>query len=217
MKIYHLKRDGAPINTTSAIPDGDYDRPSPSPNRGLGQRSQIHTILGNRFPNHDQVLMLMEEFFDTVHWFSLVIYEPTFRKHLSAVEDGYSYPSDAPFLTLLCIVLSMACWYRSNQSDDEAFKQEWQGWSDELRRIVEGRMLQLLGQPSITAIQTCILLGSHHVYHGQPNLSFSLLGATIKMAQALGLHRHSSRGDAHIMEERKRVWWTIYTWDRYGW
>jgi len=76
-------------------------------------------------------------------------------------------------------------------------------------------MVYIMDDRSVTAVQTCILLGSHHVYHGRPNLSFALLGAAIKISHALGLHRHIAQGDAEDIEERKRVWWTVYTWDRF--
>lgn len=75
---------------------------------------------------------------------------------------------------------------------------------------------ELMDQTSIASVQACTLLGSYYVYHGKPNLSFALLGATIKTAQAIGLHRQSlSTDDSDMVEERKRIWWTIYTWDRY--
>ena len=73
-----------------------------------------------------------------------------------------------------------------------------------------------MNQNSITAIQVMILLGSFYVYHGRPNLSFSLLGATVKAAQAMGLHREATHASLPDLEEKKRVWWTIYTWDRYA-
>jgi hypothetical protein len=66
----------------------------------------------------------------------------------------------------------------------------------------------------MTAVQTMVLLGTFYVYHGKPNLSFSLLGATVKSAHAAGLHKSSRIASKDDMEERKRVWWTIYTWDR---
>jgi hypothetical protein len=78
----------------------------------------------------------------------------------------------------------------------------------------ESRMIELLDQSSMTAVQTLTLLGSFFVYHGRPNLSFSLLGATVKSAHAAGLHKSSTTASRNEMEERKRVWWTIYTWDR---
>ncbi|KAF7556022.1 hypothetical protein G7Z17_g1695 [Cylindrodendrum hubeiense] len=93
--------------------------------------------------------------------------------------------------------------------------EEWHMWSDDFLKIVESRLVQIMDQHSIAAVQTLILLGSHHVYHGRPNLAFALLGATIKLSHAMGLHRNLTRGAAGDIEERKRVWWTIYTWDRY--
>lgn len=158
--------------------------------------------------------ILMEDYFDAVHWFSLVIYEPKFRKQLASVEDGYAYQSDISFLTLLSMVLCMAAWYRSNRAAHEG-DEDWRRWSEDLLAIVESRVINLMDETSITAVQTCILLGSHHVYHGRPNLAFALLGATIKMSHALGIHRHSPQKSADEIEERKRVWWTIYTWDTY--
>jgi hypothetical protein len=78
----------------------------------------------------------------------------------------------------------------------------------------ESRMVELLDQSSMTAVQTMVLLGTFYVYHGKPNLSFSLLGATVKSAHAAGLHKSSGVLTKDETEERKRVWWTIYTWDR---
>ncbi|GJD04555.1 C6 transcription factor [Colletotrichum higginsianum] len=36
------------------------------------------------------------------------------------------------------------------------------------------------------------------------------------MSHALGLHRRQKDGSFDDVEERKRVWWTIYTWDRFA-
>ncbi|PYH43666.1 fungal specific transcription factor domain-containing protein [Aspergillus saccharolyticus JOP 1030-1] len=36
------------------------------------------------------------------------------------------------------------------------------------------------------------------------------------MAHAIGMQRELRRGDVDDIEERKRVWWTIYTWDRFA-
>ncbi|KAJ4191819.1 hypothetical protein NW759_016659 [Fusarium solani] len=158
---------------------------------------------------------LLEDYFESVHWFSLVIHEPKFRQRLLSVKDGYAYPAEAPFLTLLSMVLCMAAWYRSKRAVQDG-GEEWRLWSDDLLKIVESRLVQVMDQHSIAAVQTCILLGSHHVYHGRPNLSFALLGATVKMSHAMGLHRDFSGGTFNDIEERKRVWWTIYTWDRFA-
>lgn len=183
-----------------------------------GQRVPIFLILGQNFPPIGLVYSLVEEYFHSVHWFSLAIYEPKFRKRLQSIADGCAYPSQRSFLLLLAVILGMAAWYRSRKTNTELtdHNEDWGKWSADMIKLVESNLVELMDQPSVTAAQTCILLGSHHVYHGRPNLSFSLLGATIKMAQSIGLQRQCLRGEPEDIEERKRVWWTIYTWDRFA-
>jgi hypothetical protein len=214
-KIYRLASQTIDDHSTSAIPDGGYGTRM-SQKRPGDRRQPISTILGSRFPDYETICSLLESFFESVHWFSLVIYEPKFRQRLQSFQDGYAFPSETQSLTLLSMVLCMAAWYRSQMTLPESSDgQEWRLWSDGLLKIVESQLVQILDQQSIEAVQTCILLGSHHVYHGRPSLSFALLGATIKIANAMGLHRGHARGSLGDVEERKRVWWTIYTWDRY--
>lgn len=205
--------------TTSAIPGyqastGGSVASSPT----TGQRVSISTLLAQPFPPMQLVYSLLEYYFDAVHWFSLAIYEPKFRKSLLSIADGSAYPSQKPFLTLLAMMLAMASWYRSQRggTDITNNSHDMGKLSADLLKFVESNLVELMDTPSITAAQTCILLGSHHVYHGRPNLSFSLLGATIKISQSLGMHRGLLRGGFDDVEERKRVWWTIYTWDRFA-
>ncbi|KAF2818434.1 hypothetical protein CC86DRAFT_399249 [Ophiobolus disseminans] len=211
-----LSGQGTPVlrRTTSAIPGGDMsERQAASRSKGA-QRRPIETILGYRMPDVDKRRLLMEEYFDAVHWFSLVIYEPRFRRKFESIEDGKAYPSQKSFLLLLSVVLGMGAWYR------------WQRLGnvldlsvDDWRPLVQNagsQLTDLMDHASIESVQACILLGSHYVYHGKPNLSFSLLGATIRTAQAIRLHREPLRSDFEGTEERKRVWWTIYTWDRFA-
>ncbi|ETS76540.1 hypothetical protein PFICI_11927 [Pestalotiopsis fici W106-1] len=213
-KIYKLNREHIGDCSTSAIPDGDVDSAS-SPGFNMHPRVSISTILNCQLPDDLTISSLLEDYFEAVHWFSLVIYEPHFRKQLLAVQHGYASISETSFLLLLSMVLSMAAWYRSsNCSADDVGR--WRLLSNELLSVVESRLVQIMDDHSLTAIQCCILLGSHHVYHGRPNLAFSLLGAATKMAHALSLHRCLKHGSPGDIEERKRIWWTIYTWDRFA-
>lgn len=206
--------------TTFAIPGCQTTGPSGNlfNSAPTGQRVSITVILGQTFPPMGLVYNLVEEYFHSVHWFSLAIFEPKFRSKLHSIKDGCAYPSQRPFLLLLAVMLGMAAWYRSRRSDTDLTDdgEDWERWSADMMKLVESNVVELMDQPSVTATQTCILLGSHHVYHGRPNLSFSLLGATIKMAQSIGLQRQCLRGNPEDIEERKRVWWTIYTWDRFA-
>ena len=145
-----------------------------------------------------------------------MIYEPTFRPSFDSVRAGTALPSQRPFLLLLSTVLGLGAWYHAQRprSAGGLSPEDSKQWSEKLIANAESRMIELLDQSSMTAVQTLTLLGSFFVYHGRPNLSFSLLGATVKSAHAAGLHKNSTTASRNEMEERKRVWWTIYTWDR---
>ncbi|PWY62337.1 C6 transcription factor [Aspergillus eucalypticola CBS 122712] len=215
-KIYELDKQVIDEQSTSAIP-GARTSTGVADRRAGGQRRPISSILGQRLPPTDVTYSSIEEYFNTVHWFSLVIYEPTFRTRLHSITDGFAHPSQKSFLLLLAVMLGMSAWYRSQRTvTDAADSSRWRKLSADLMSLVELHVVELMDESSVTAAQILILFGSHHVYHGRPNLSFSLLGATIKMSQAAGLHRESPTGKLEEIEERKRVWWTIYTWDRFA-
>ena len=180
-------------------------------------RRPIASILVHELPPHDTLITLLEEYFSSVHWFSLVIYEPRFRAKLQTIQDGHAETGEKPFLALLSTVLGMAAWYTAKKSSSMYGRPSkyWLEWSDKLIQNAELMIVDLMDQNCLPSVQALILLGSHYVYHGRPNLSFSLLGATIRAAQAIGLHRELTGASFDDAEERKRVWWTIYTWDRW--
>lgn len=208
--IDHLAVDAIPGAHTGRQPRTSFPQPPP--------RRQSHALyLKHELPDEETMMLLLQEYFDSVHWFSLVILESKFRIAFNAVRDGLATPSERPFLLLLSTVLGLAAWYRGNVPlrRDERPAEWWQDWSARLLENSESRIIDVMSQNSVTAIQTMILLGSYYVYHGRPNLSFALLGATVKAAQAAALHREPTRASPADHEEQKRVWWTIYTWDRY--
>ncbi|KAL4899230.1 hypothetical protein BDW74DRAFT_183973 [Aspergillus multicolor] len=217
-KIVGLDRQLIDEHATSAIPG--YQASNNVVNRrsaANGQRFPIPSLLGQSLPPTETIYSLLEDYFDAVHWFSLVIFEPTFRRNLNSVADGFAYSSQKPFLILLVVVLGMGAWYRSQKElCNLTENDDWGRMSNELLKLVESHLIELMDQPSVSAAQTLILFGSYCVYHGRPNLSFSILGATIRISQAVGLHREPTRGSFEDNEERKRVWWTIYTWDRFA-
>ncbi|KAL4996689.1 fungal-specific transcription factor domain-containing protein [Aspergillus recurvatus] len=217
-KIVGLDRQLIDEHATSAIPG--YQASTNVFNRrtaAIGQRLPISSVLGQALPSTESIYSLLEDYFDAVHWFSLAIYEPTFRRNLNSIADGFAYSSQKPFLILLAVALGMGAWYRSQKEPKELTDNgDWRRMSTDLLKLVESHLIELMDQPSVTAAQVLILFGSYCVYHGRPNLSFSILGATIRISQAVGLHREPSRGTFEDNEERKRVWWTIYTWDRFA-
>lgn len=215
-RIYRLGKRTTSNRTTSAFPGGHTSPRNVDSRLSRTQRQPVAAILGYSLPSLEVMQILLEEYFDKVHWFSLVIYEPRFRLSFATIEDGFAFNGQKSFLLLLSTMLGMGAWYRSHGADKDSHgpSEDWHTWSQTLLQGAERHLTELMDQVSIASVQACILLGSYLVYHGKPNLSFALLGATIRTAQAIGLHRQPLRGTQASIEERKRVWWTIYTWDR---
>ena len=86
-----------------------------------------------------------------------------------------------------------------------------------LLQKVKERIFDVYDDARLEAVQISILLSSFYLYHARPNLAFSVLGAGIKSAQAMGLHRESSwkLSSVIVRETRRRVWWALYVFDRY--
>ena len=201
---------------TSAIPDGRIPADASNSGQVTPHRLPILSVLGRSLPPEGIMRILLEEYFESVHWFSLVIYEPIFRAQFESVCDGHARPSQKPFLLLLSTVLGMAAWYFSKRPSSAVQETDvdWSAWASDLIKHTESQLFDIIDQSTLANIQTCILLASYNSYHGKPKSAFALLGATIKTAHAMGLHRESSREGFENFEERKRTWWTIYTWDR---
>ena len=206
------------VRETFAIPGGDT-------NRSL-ETSPIDTtlvpiaeILGTDLPSREVSDALMDAYFYTVHWFSLVVYEPTFRSRYETIMDrGLAFPSDRAFLLLLLMVMVMGCWYGPGTMPAEIVSQfDLADARKKFLKIVSQNFMDLIDEDCLEFVQLSALLGSYWLYWGRPRSSFSVLGAATKSAQAMELHRDSNgRLTSHDAEERKRVWWTIYTWDRSG-
>ncbi|KAJ5586734.1 uncharacterized protein N7459_002499 [Penicillium hispanicum] len=71
------------------------------------------------------------------------------------------------------------------------------------------RMTNFLSQPTIEAIQTLLVIGNVLSYNMNPGISYVLLGMTLRMGLALGLHVESSRFSAGERYRRRHVWWSM--------
>ncbi|KAL4746969.1 hypothetical protein BDW72DRAFT_183794 [Aspergillus terricola var. indicus] len=71
------------------------------------------------------------------------------------------------------------------------------------------RMTNFLSQPSIEAIQTLLVIGNVLSYNMNPGISYVLLGMTLRMGLALGLHVESSHFSTAERYRRRHVWWSM--------
>ncbi|KAL3472510.1 hypothetical protein BJX99DRAFT_249589 [Aspergillus californicus] len=71
------------------------------------------------------------------------------------------------------------------------------------------RMTNFLSQPTIEAIQTLLVIGNVLSYNMNPGISYVLLGMTLRMGLALGLHVESSHFSPAERYRRRHVWWSM--------
>ena len=215
-----LRFAGSPKATdrvTFAIPGGDSNRTLGSDSRGE-TLLPISQVLNVDLPSREVCDALVDIYFYTVHWFSLILYEPTFRQRYTTIMDREkAYPTDRAFLLLLLMVLVMGCWYGPGLlSVETASAIDLPSMRHTFLKIVTQNFMDLIDEDSLEFVQLSALLGSYWLYWGRPRSAFSILGAATKSAQAIELHRDlDKRLSLQDAEERKRVWWTIYTWDRF--
>ncbi|KAE8151464.1 fungal-specific transcription factor domain-containing protein [Aspergillus avenaceus] len=84
--------------------------------------------------------------------------------------------------------------------------------------------LESLGSSHVETIQALGLLGGHYLHYvSQPNLAYSLMGAALRMAAALGLHKEfadaqdgSYKQTVASTDLKRRVWWSLFCLDTWG-
>ena len=174
-------------------------------------------VIGLELPPKHVMDYLLEIYFQSVHWFMAVFHEDTFQSDYNTIiSAGVKYRQHFRYLMLLLVVLSMGARYAVEQKGSL-----YQGIDLELLQVrllakVKENMDDLLDEGEIESVQICILLSSHYLYHGRPNLAFTTLGTGIKSAQAIGLHNEGSwpQLSKTTIETWRRVWLALYVFDR---
>lgn len=182
-------------------------------------------------PSHPAATLLVQNYFDKVHWFMLVFHQRDFLESFRQLyeeihERGQQQPTRVGLgflsvFTAVCIV--------SLQYIDEEQKKylcDCVSVADDLQKkllnALRMRLLEVVSQGSIEAVQACVLLGSFYLYHGEPELAWPICGCGLRIAQALNLQRQrpqlaGTSGPPDLddpgqraEEARKRCWWAVY-------
>ncbi|KAF9895210.1 hypothetical protein FE257_000112 [Aspergillus nanangensis] len=166
-------------------------------------------------PPHPQVqvtdMQLLDAYFTYVQPFIPMLDEQSFRETYLLGQR-----KDDRWLALLNIVFAMgsiaAC--PSDDTSHATFFQRCRGFMT----------LDCLGSSHMETIQALGLMGGYYLHYvSQPNLAYSLMGAALRMAAALGLHKEftetqdvSSKQRPPSVELRRRVWWSLFCLDTWG-
>ncbi|KJK77172.1 hypothetical protein H634G_07479 [Metarhizium anisopliae BRIP 53293] len=177
-------------------------------------------------PSHDSGLVLINNYFDKIHWFMLLFHQTDFRDKFEQLhKQRQQGPANVPasqcgYMAVLLAVCAISIEYTTRSQKDDLMRKGIQ--PDHLKESILSalrlRLLDILAMGSLEAVQTCVLLSSYYLYHGQPELAWPLCGCAQRIAQALNLHRNfkSLGGSEHgqteqpVIAARQRCWWAVY-------
>ncbi|TRX90205.1 hypothetical protein FHL15_008933 [Xylaria flabelliformis] len=148
---------------------------------------------------------LIDAYFKRVHVLIPMLDEASFRADYL---EGQRF--DAPWLALLNMVFAMGS-ISAMKSDDYNHLNYY-------NRAMEYLPMDSFGSSHIEVVQALALIGGFYLHYiNRPNMANAVIGAAIRMASALGLHRESlasaplgSCSDVAAAETRRRTWWSLF-------
>lgn len=178
-----------------------------------GQSWQVHDQPSTPPQVHLQVpeSQLLDAYFTYVQPLTPILDEQSFR-------DTYAsgHRKDDRWYCLLNMVLTMGSICAST-CDDVSHKIYY----SRCRAYLD---LESLASSHLETVQTLGILGGWYLHYvAQPNLAYSLMGAALRMAATMGLHREFADQPEPINKQKmasldlkRRVWWTLFLMDCWG-
>ncbi|KAL5615841.1 hypothetical protein FOBRF1_004589 [Fusarium oxysporum] len=180
-------------------------------------------------PELGPATLLVDNYFDRIHWFILVFHQDDFRKrfqdlyHYTAFSSGSNAPSRGiGFIAILLAVFATSLHHiGAQESKLKSHNVNQKELKDRILTTLKLRFLDVVSRGSLEAVQFCVLLASYYLYHGEPGMAWPLSGSGLRIAQALNLHRKMTPGDPsdqalnQQIQDRKRAWWAVYEIDTF--
>ena len=160
---------------------------------------------------HDEAY-LMDAYFAHIHCVTPIVDEEEFRSKY--VRGGDQQPA---WLALLNMVLALGS--ISTSEPDETLHKTFYA------KAYQNLGLDSLGNGHLETVQALGLLGGYYCHYlNQPNMANVIMGAALRMAVAMALHREpvsraiepSELGNSTLHETRRRVWWCLFCLDTWA-
>lgn len=192
------------LRTTLAAPINDLERGHHYP---VIKQKSTTTKDPQRIPWSWKGQTLIDAYFKRIHVFIPMLDETAFRADYL---EGQRF--DTPWLALLNMVFAMGS-VVAMKSDDYNHLNYY-------NRAMEHLPMDAFGSSHIETVQALALIGGYYLHYiNRPNMANAMLGAAIRMASALGLHRESlAQGaiDIAACETRRRTWWALFCLDTWA-
>jgi hypothetical protein len=197
----HLQHNCPPTALPSRAPSPSQ---SPEPSFPYGEDTGRFTL-----PPPDVAEHYIDTYFDEVHAMMPMIDEDAFR-HTFLYEER----TDAPWLALFNVVLALG-----SLAAGTCGSREHLIYAKRARQILRQKSL---GSNHLFVLQAHGLLSGYYMHWlNRPNEAHAMMGATMRIASAVGIHREydtsSSGGRAVIPPEiRRRTWWSLVCLDTWA-
>ena len=197
----HLQQNCPP----TAVPSrGPSPSASPAP-------SQLSADDAGPFalPPPDVAEHYIDSYFDEVHAMMPMIDEDAFRHTFL-----YDERTDAPWLALFNVVLALG-----SLASGTCDSREHLVYAKRARQILRQKSL---GSNHLFILQAHGLLSGYYMHWlNRPNEAHAMMGATMRIASAVGIHREydtSSTGSRAVIppEIRRRTWWSLVCLDTWA-
>ena len=180
--------------------------PTPRPGNEFLQRPPKNVTPPISWSSEGQTLI--DAYFNRVQILVPMLDEPSFRADYLS-----SRRNDGPWLALLNIVFAMGS-IVATKSDDHSHINYY-------NRSKEHLQIDSFGSGHLETLQALSLMGGYYLHYiNRPNMANAMLGAALRMACAMGLHRESlpeeSIGNSFIVEQRRRTWWSLFCLDTWA-
>jgi hypothetical protein len=191
------------------------------PSRSNSPPPEFEENSPSAIPARNEGQVLIESYFERVHLFFPMIDE---RKFWTTYL--YGGRKDSPWLALLNMVFALGS-LASSTADNEAHYAYF-------TRSRHHLSLESFGSGNLEVLQALGMMSGYYMHYlNRPNEAHSLMGGTLRMATALGLHReyaeptHHGFGnnlsiiqhgetDAISPEMRRRIWWSLFCLDSWA-
>ncbi|BAE65464.1 unnamed protein product [Aspergillus oryzae RIB40] len=213
--------------------------------------SRLSTVsILRHLPPRPVVDYLVAVYFNTVYWFVVVAHEGHFLHHYRQMMDLYaqdesSVPDseeDFTFALLILTVVALGGRYASahavrRRRCTQAFSQsptssDGRTSADiatatcRLFAVLRNNSTDNLTCGTLATVQSMLLLGNLYLYHGHSNLAWTHTASTVRVTQALELHKEDSEmrwtspyyQSMDLVEKRQLKWrlfWAVHTSDRF--
>ncbi|KAG5761497.1 hypothetical protein H9Q72_010388 [Fusarium xylarioides] len=180
-------------------------------------------------PEVEPATLLVDNYFDRIHWFILVFHQDDFRRKFqdlyyhSTSSSGPNAPSTGiGFLAVLLAVFATSLHHIGTQESKlKSYNVDAKELKEKILDALKSRFLDVISKGSLEAVQFCVLMASYYLYHGEPGMAWPLSGSGLRIAQALNLHRKmearvpSDQTLNRQIQDRKRAWWAVYEIDTF--